>query len=58
MEEYEKLSKKDDINPDVWVNLACSYFFLGMYPQADDAAKKCTAGNNGDFNSVDFSKIL
>ena len=40
MEEYEKLSRKDTCNPDVWVNLACCYFFLGMYPQADEACKK------------------
>ncbi|XP_071489420.1 intraflagellar transport protein 56-like isoform X1 [Diadema antillarum] len=40
MLEYEKLTKKENINPDVWVNLACCYFFLGMYPESDDAAKK------------------
>uniref|UniRef100_A0A8C5Q178 Intraflagellar transport protein 56 n=1 Tax=Leptobrachium leishanense TaxID=445787 RepID=A0A8C5Q178_9ANUR len=27
-------------NPDVWVNLACSYFFLGMYKEAEEAANK------------------
>ncbi|XP_072035753.1 intraflagellar transport protein 56-like [Amphiura filiformis] len=55
MEEYERLSLKEGINPDVWVNLACSYFFLGMYPQADDAAKKCIpAPKNGLQNRLLF----
>ncbi|XP_038065557.1 intraflagellar transport protein 56-like isoform X2 [Patiria miniata] len=40
MEEYEKLSKKEAVNPDVWVNLGCCYFFLGMYPEAETAARK------------------
>ncbi|XP_022095489.1 intraflagellar transport protein 56-like isoform X4 [Acanthaster planci] len=40
MEEYEKMSKKEAVNPEVWVNLGCCYFFLGMYPEAETAAKK------------------
>uniref|UniRef100_A0A8B9R2N4 Intraflagellar transport protein 56 n=1 Tax=Anas platyrhynchos TaxID=8839 RepID=A0A8B9R2N4_ANAPL len=40
LEEYEALTKKTDCNPDVWVNLACTYFFLGMYTQAEQAALK------------------
>ncbi|XP_032826363.2 intraflagellar transport protein 56 [Petromyzon marinus] len=40
MEEYEAMTKRDGCNPDVWVNLACVYFFLGMYSEADAAALK------------------
>ncbi|OWK59337.1 Intraflagellar transport protein 56 [Lonchura striata] len=38
LEEYEALTKQATCNPDVWVNLACTYFFLGMYTQAEQAA--------------------
>lgn len=35
---YEKLSKRKDSTPvDVWTNLACCYFYLGMYPEAESA---------------------
>uniref|UniRef100_A0A8C0FLF5 Intraflagellar transport protein 56 n=1 Tax=Bubo bubo TaxID=30461 RepID=A0A8C0FLF5_BUBBB len=40
LEEYEALTKQPACNPDVWVNLACTYFFLGMYMQAEQAALK------------------
>ncbi|XP_072129118.1 intraflagellar transport protein 56 [Mobula birostris] len=40
MEEYEALTKNEDVNPDVWVNLACTFFFLGMYKGAEEAAMK------------------
>ncbi|KFO86639.1 Tetratricopeptide repeat protein 26 [Buceros rhinoceros silvestris] len=40
MAEYETLTKQPACNPDVWVNLACTYFFLGMYTQAEQAALK------------------
>ncbi|XP_057286596.1 intraflagellar transport protein 56 isoform X1 [Pezoporus wallicus] len=40
LEEYEALTKQPACNPDVWVNLACTYFFLGMYIQAEQAALK------------------
>uniref|UniRef100_A0A670K1N6 Intraflagellar transport protein 56 n=1 Tax=Podarcis muralis TaxID=64176 RepID=A0A670K1N6_PODMU len=40
LEEYEELTKRSGCNPDVWVNLACTYFFLGMYTQAEQAALK------------------
>nr|XP_033789287.1 intraflagellar transport protein 56 isoform X1 [Geotrypetes seraphini] len=40
MEEYESISKREVCNPDVWVNLACTYFFLGMYKEAEEAATK------------------
>ncbi|NXP74496.1 IFT56 protein, partial [Ramphastos sulfuratus] len=40
LEVYEALTKKPNCSPDVWVNLACTYFFLGMYTQAEQAALK------------------
>ncbi|ETE73364.1 Tetratricopeptide repeat protein 26, partial [Ophiophagus hannah] len=40
LEEYEDLTKGSACKPDVWVNLACTYFFLGMYTQAEQAALK------------------
>lgn len=40
MEEYEALTKSEDIHPDVWVNLACTFFYLGMYKEAEEAATK------------------
>ncbi|XP_069765379.1 intraflagellar transport protein 56 isoform X1 [Narcine bancroftii] len=40
MEEYETLTKNEDVHPDVWVNLACTFFFLGMYKEAEEAAMK------------------
>lgn len=39
---YENLRKKDYVPPDVSTNLACCYFYLGMYPESqkilEDAA--------------------
>ncbi|XP_053112151.1 intraflagellar transport protein 56 isoform X2 [Hemicordylus capensis] len=40
LEEYEALTTQSGCNPDVWVNLACAYFFLGVYAQAEQAALK------------------
>ncbi|KAF2980255.1 hypothetical protein EK904_008190 [Melospiza melodia maxima] len=40
LEEYEALTKQATCKPEVWVNLACTYFFLGMYTQAEQAALK------------------
>lgn len=40
LQEYEALTKQPTCNPDVWVNLACTYFLLGMYTQAEQAALK------------------
>ncbi|XP_054242632.1 intraflagellar transport protein 56 isoform X1 [Indicator indicator] len=40
LKEYEALTKNPACSPDVWVNLACTYFFLGMYTQAEQAALK------------------
>ncbi|XP_054844728.1 intraflagellar transport protein 56 isoform X2 [Eublepharis macularius] len=40
LEEYEALTKQPGCNPDVWVNLACTFFFLGMYKEAEQAALK------------------
>lgn len=44
MEEYQKLTAKSGINPELWVNLGCCYFFLGMYTEADAAALKAPKG--------------
>ncbi|XP_062062469.1 intraflagellar transport protein 56 isoform X2 [Lepus europaeus] len=40
LEEYENAAKEENCNPEVWVNLACTYFFLGMYKQAEEAGFK------------------
>ncbi|XP_021344526.1 intraflagellar transport protein 56-like [Mizuhopecten yessoensis] len=40
MEEYERMTKHDGCHPDVWINLACCYFFLGMYSESDKAAQR------------------
>uniref|UniRef100_A0A452UJN6 Intraflagellar transport protein 56 n=1 Tax=Ursus maritimus TaxID=29073 RepID=A0A452UJN6_URSMA len=40
LEEYENATKDENCNPEVWVNLACTYFFLGMYKQAEAAGFK------------------
>ncbi|EDO30962.1 predicted protein [Nematostella vectensis] len=40
MEEYLSLTKSEACHPDVWINLGCCYFFLGMYQEATDAADK------------------
>ncbi len=39
-QEYERLTKKDKHHPDVWICLACCYFFLGMYQESSKAAGK------------------
>ena len=40
LKEYLALTKSEACHPDVWVNLACCYFFLGMYNDADNMAQK------------------
>ncbi|XP_026957576.1 intraflagellar transport protein 56 isoform X3 [Sagmatias obliquidens] len=40
LEEYENATKEENCSPEVWVNLACTYFFLGMYKQAEAAGFK------------------
>lgn len=40
MEEYQRIVNKGNCHPDVYVNLGCTYFFLGMYPEADESAQK------------------
>jgi hypothetical protein len=45
-QEYENATKEENCNPEVWVNLACTYFFLGMYKQAEAAGFK---GKRGSF---------
>lgn len=39
-QEYLALTKSEACHPDVWVNLACCYFFLGMYKEGDEVAEK------------------
>lgn len=43
-QEYENAAKEENCNPEVWVNLACTYFFLGMYKQAEAAGFKGKMG--------------
>ncbi|XP_039622352.1 intraflagellar transport protein 56 [Polypterus senegalus] len=38
MEEYTSLTRREGCHPDVWVFLGCTYFFLGMYKEAEEAA--------------------
>ena len=40
MEEYEKISKKEGCDPEVWTYLACCYFLLGMYHESDEVLGK------------------
>lgn len=40
LQEYEALSKEETCHPDVWSNLACCYFMLGMYPEAETTIQK------------------
>jgi len=49
MDEYEELTSKDGCHPDVFVNLACCYFMMGMYKEAEVILQK-------DFIKADTSK--
>ncbi|XP_028395522.1 intraflagellar transport protein 56-like isoform X4 [Dendronephthya gigantea] len=40
LQEYKELVKGNDEMPEIWINIACCYFFLGMYKEADEAAFK------------------
>jgi len=40
------MTKRDGFHPDVWINLACCYFFLGMYPEGDKAAQRGKSFSN------------
>ncbi|XP_030646461.1 intraflagellar transport protein 56-like [Chanos chanos] len=40
MEEYQALTERPGCSPDVWVYLACTLFFLGLYKDAEEAALK------------------
>ena len=42
--EYEALSKKSKPPKEVWICLACTYFYLGMYQEAEKAVDKATSG--------------
>ena len=43
VQEYEKLSKREGTDPNVWTYLGCCYFMLGMYQEADKVAQKGTS---------------
>ena len=39
MQQFELLTKKQKKpKPENWLNLACCYFFLGMYPEAEEVS--------------------
>ncbi|KAL0993062.1 hypothetical protein UPYG_G00102740 [Umbra pygmaea] len=40
MKEYKTLTEKPECHPDVWVYLACTLFFLGLYKEAEEASLK------------------
>lgn len=40
---YKALTDKPDCRPDVWVYLACTLFFLGLYKEAEEASRKGTS---------------
>ena len=42
LQEYTCLTQKPDCPPPVWVFLACVFFFLGLYREAEEAASKGT----------------
>lgn len=44
MEEYEKITKKKSFPPEIWTNLACCYFYLGLYKESDEATQKDPKG--------------
>jgi len=40
METYQILTQEQNCDPSIHLYLACTYFFLGMYKEADDEAQK------------------
>ena len=40
---YEKLSQLENPPDDVWVNIACCQFFLGLYSEGEEVLKKAKA---------------
>uniref|UniRef100_A0A674MFB4 Intraflagellar transport protein 56 n=1 Tax=Takifugu rubripes TaxID=31033 RepID=A0A674MFB4_TAKRU len=43
MEEYRSLTQRPECPAQVWVFLACVFFFLGLYSEAEEAASKGTS---------------
>ena len=39
-QEYQRLAEGESCHPDVWSNLACCCFMLGLYPEAKAAIQK------------------
>ncbi|XP_056136266.1 intraflagellar transport protein 56 [Lampris incognitus] len=42
MEEYKSMTMQPDCPAEVWVYLACTLFFLGLYKEAEEAASKAS----------------
>ncbi|KAK4304383.1 hypothetical protein Pmani_023666 [Petrolisthes manimaculis] len=42
--EFEKITKHENykVTPEDWISLSCCYFYLGMYPEAEEAAEKAS----------------
>uniref|UniRef100_UPI00358E2640 intraflagellar transport protein 56-like n=1 Tax=Myxine glutinosa TaxID=7769 RepID=UPI00358E2640 len=40
MELYRKCLERENCSPEVWIKLACVFFYLGMYKEADETALK------------------
>ena len=40
-QEYLVLMKKEDFHPDVFQNLACCYFMMGMYKESSEMLDQC-----------------
>lgn len=51
-QEYKSLTMKPECPAEVWVHLACSLFFLGLYKEAEEAASK-----GMHFNRVDHLNV-
>lgn len=51
LQEYRCLTQRPECPAQVWVFLACVFFFLGLYSEAEEAASKgtCTTEGNQSF---------
>ncbi|XP_043217997.1 intraflagellar transport protein 56-like [Amphibalanus amphitrite] len=46
-QEYEQITKKEKkVKPELWLNLAVCYFYLGMYQEAKETAEKGPKASN------------
>lgn len=46
LQEYTCLTQRPDCPAQVWVFLACVFFFLGLYREAEEAASKGTSSRS------------